>query len=160
MLLMLFSSDPHHARLAESAGIDAVVVDLEHKGKSDRQKGFDLEINDHTPEHVSRIRECSSITIVARVNAVSEDSAGEIDEVLAAGADYVMLPMARSSRDAGRFLGGWLRGGRKRLCRLRRSRCFTKFTKVMRLPSWIGTLLMRASTISWSPRGNRFGIRW
>lgn len=105
MLLMLFSSDPHHARLAESAGIDAVVVDLEHKGKSDRQKGFDLEINDHTPEHVSRIRECSSITIVARINAVSEDSAGEIDEVLAAGADYVMLPMARSSRDAGRFLG-------------------------------------------------------
>lgn len=93
---LLFTAQPRIAAAAIGAGFDAVVVDLECRGKEGRQKGADTEINRFTADDVAACRAATAGRLVCRINAVGEWSAAEIAEVLDAGADELLVPMVRA----------------------------------------------------------------
>ena len=109
--LMYITNDPGIALIAESVGVDRIFVDLEYIGKSLRQGGMDTVQNHHTVSDVKKIREViTKAKIMVRVNPIHDktesycSSEFEIDEVINAGADIVMLPYFKTVAEAERFL--------------------------------------------------------
>jgi len=104
LALMLFTHDPELANKAEEAGIDRIVVDFEFRGKKERQSGYHLEVNKATIDDLRRIRKAVRIPVIARINPISPESGEEIRAVISEGADIVMLPMFRRTREVEDFL--------------------------------------------------------
>lgn len=109
--LMYITNRTDVARIAEAAGVDRIFVDLEYIGKDDRQAGLDTVKNHHTPEDVRRIKNClTNAEVLARVNPIhqaTEDyssSKDEIDSVINAGADIVMLPFFKTREEVEQFI--------------------------------------------------------
>lgn len=109
--LMYITNDPAVARIAEAAGVDRIFVDLEYIGKVERQGGMDTVQNHHTPADVRVIKDAvMRAEVMARVNPIHEatpaysSSEEEIDAVIDAGADVVMLPFFRTAQEVRRFL--------------------------------------------------------
>jgi hypothetical protein len=102
--LCLVTADVALAVAAEQAGVERVLVDLETLGKSERQAGLSLFLSTHTLDDVKRLRDrlCDA-RLMVRTNPVHAGIGSELDEILAAGADIVMLAMARSVSDVARF---------------------------------------------------------
>lgn len=93
MKLCLITDAADFARDAEEAGIERVMIDLERDGKAERQAGRQLFLSSHTLASVAPLKSAlRRSALVARVNPLSERSASEIDAVIGAGADFVMLP--------------------------------------------------------------------
>ena len=109
--LMYITNQPEIAQIAQSAGVDRIFVDMEYIGKSDRQGGMDTVQSRHTVEDVKRIREVATKSeVLVRVNPIHDATADfcsteqEIDEVIAAGADVVMLPFFKTAAEVARFV--------------------------------------------------------
>lgn len=102
---MLFTNDVELAGAASVAGVGRIVIDLEQRGKAERQHGYHLECNKHAILDIARMKTATSCTVVCRVNSLGADSAVEIETALEAGADIIMLPMFRSLGEVTRFLG-------------------------------------------------------
>lgn len=111
--LFLFTVDPAMAREAVAAGIEALVVDWEWRGKSERQRGADTEINRHTPEELAALRPFG-IRRCCRINAFGADTVREVELAVENGATDVLLPMVRAVSEAEtllRLLDGRARAG-------------------------------------------------
>lgn len=109
--LMYITNQPEIARIAEACSVDRIFVDLETLGKEERQAGMNTVKSRHTREDVSAVRSAiSKAQLLVRVNPLHEGSPAEIDDVIARGADIVMLPMFRTAEDARTFVS--LVGGR------------------------------------------------
>jgi hypothetical protein len=93
--LLLFSADPAQVREASAAGIAGFVVDWERRGKPERQRGFDTQINDCDAADLRRVRAATRARVLCRVNGVHEATAEEIELALACGADEILVPMVR-----------------------------------------------------------------
>jgi HpcH/HpaI aldolase/citrate lyase family protein len=93
--LLLFSTDPVMIRDAVASGVSAIIVDFETSGKELRQAGADTEINHHTIEDLKRVREATSAPVICRINGLNPARGDEIEEVIDAGADELLLPMVR-----------------------------------------------------------------
>lgn len=104
MKFLLFTTDLILARKAENAGVDSIIVDLENKGKEERQKGFDLETNNDKFEDILKLSLSLKIAITVRVNAIENNNIHEIERALDMGAKIIMLPMARTINDVEKFL--------------------------------------------------------
>lgn len=109
--LMYITNRPEIARIAEAAGVDRVFVDLEYIGKADRQGGMDTVQNHHTVQDVQNIRQTvTAARVLARVNPIHDatdeycSSKEEIDAVIDAGADIVMLPFFKTVDEVERFI--------------------------------------------------------
>lgn len=109
--LMYITNQPDIALIAESAGVDRIFVDLEYIGKSDRQGGKDTVQSNHTIEDVKAIATTiSTAELLVRVNPIHEateaytSSQEEIDAVVAAGADILMLPFFKTVAEVQTFL--------------------------------------------------------
>jgi len=103
--LMYITNNPTVARIAQDAGVDRVWVDLEYKGKELRQAGMNTVKSKHTVEDVKRLRPIlDKSSLMVRVNPLDDDSKAEIDAVIDAGAEYVMLPMFRTKEDVEKFI--------------------------------------------------------
>lgn len=101
--LMLITNEPQIARFAIDCGIDWVFIDLETHGKRARQGHRDTVISDHSLEDVSRVRAVvPQGTLLVRINPWHASSQNEIEEVLARGADLIMLPMFRTLEEIAR----------------------------------------------------------
>ena len=93
---MLITNSPVVATHAVASGVDLVFVDLEIKGKHERQPGRSTVISGHTFDDVSRVRAVvPSGRLLVRLNPWDAQSPAEVDQVIALGADHVMLPMFR-----------------------------------------------------------------
>jgi hypothetical protein len=91
--LMLITNDSEVAIAAQDCGVDWIFVDLELKGKSERQKGRNTVISAHNFHDISNIRAVlTSSKLLVRINPMGEWSKSEIDEVINRGADLIMLP--------------------------------------------------------------------
>lgn len=110
--LMYITNRPEIAQIAESAGVDRIFVDMEYIGKSERQGGMDTVQSHHTIEDVAKIK--ASITtadLMVRINPIHEESEGycsskdEIDDVIANGADIIMLPYFKTADEIRKFIG-------------------------------------------------------
>lgn len=114
--LMYITNKPEIAQIAESSGVDRIFVDMEYIGKGERQGGLDSVKNHHTVEDVRVIKQAvESAEVLVRINPLHEaageycSSQQEIDDVIRAGADIIMLPYITSAqqvRDFLRFVGG------------------------------------------------------
>ena len=94
--LLLFTTDPILIRRAVSAGVDAIVIDWETRGKDRRQAGADTQINHDTPADLRRARASTTAPIVCRVNGVGDWTPDEIEAAIEGGATEILVPMVRS----------------------------------------------------------------
>src|SRR5215813_6955450 len=95
--LQLFSTDPRMIRDAIASGIGAIIVDLETLGKQQRQNGADTEINNYTIDDLRRVRRATAAHVICRINQFNHATESEIEEVIGAGADELLLPMVRAA---------------------------------------------------------------
>ncbi|WP_195637183.1 aldolase/citrate lyase family protein [Enterocloster bolteae] len=109
--LMYITNRPEIAQIAESAGVNRILVDMEYIGKAERQKGMDTVQSHHTAEDVKKIKKSIFMAdVVARVNPIHEatinyvSSEEEINEVIKAGADIVMLPYFKTVEEVYTFI--------------------------------------------------------
>lgn len=109
--LMYITNRPEVARIAESAGVDRIFVDMEYIGKSLRQGGMDTVQSHHTVEDVKAIRSVvSRAQVMVRCNPIHaatdsyESSAQEIDAIIDAGADVIMLPYFKTAAEVAEFV--------------------------------------------------------
>src|SRR5438874_7870784 len=104
-VLSLWTADPVLARSADEAGIDRIGVDLERLGKADRQHGLGTWISPHTERDLASVRPAlERARLFVRVNPLHAGSPREVEAVLRAGAEVVMLPMAADPREVERFV--------------------------------------------------------
>ena len=92
-ILMLMTRSPDIAAEAERVGVDRVFIDLEVSGKAQRQTGRSTIISDHTLDDLRAVRTVvRHAQVLARVNPPGPSTRSEVDAVIDAGADVVMLP--------------------------------------------------------------------
>lgn len=109
--LMYITNNPEVARIAESAGVDRIFVDMEYIGKADRQGGMDTVQSHHTIQDIRIIRESvSRSSVLVRVNPIHDatpeysSSKEEIDAAIEAGADLLMLPYFKTVEEVRCFV--------------------------------------------------------
>lgn len=117
--LMYITNRPEIALIAESAGVERIFVDMEYIGKSDRQGGMDTVQSHHTPQDVAKLRRVlTRAELLVRCNPIHGatdaygSSAEEIEAVIEAGADVIMLPYFKTAEEVRTFVE--LVGGRAR----------------------------------------------
>lgn len=109
--LMYITNSPEVASIAQSCGVDRLFVDMEYIGKEERQGGLDTVKSHHTVEDVKNLRKVlNKSELLVRVNPIHDagenwcSSEEEIDDVVEAGADIIMLPMAKTVDEIKRFV--------------------------------------------------------
>lgn len=110
--LMYITNRPDVALVAERNGVDRIFIDMEYIGKDERQGKIDSVKNHHTIEDVRRIRSVlTKAELLVRVNLIHDatddysSSEDEINAVIEAGADIIMLPFFKTVEEVQRFLG-------------------------------------------------------
>ncbi len=109
--LMYITNQPEIACIAEGAGVDRIFIDMEYIGKSARQSGMNTVQSHHTVDDVKMIRRAvSKAQVMVRINPLHKGSSEyvsskkEIDAVIEAGADLVMLPYFTTVREVEDFV--------------------------------------------------------
>ena len=140
MKLMYITNRPEVARIAEAAGVDRIFVDMEYIGKSERQGGMDTVQSRHTVEDIRTIRRTlTSAELLVRVNPIHEASAEygsseeEIDAVVEAGADIVMLPYFTTAGEVRRFVRA-VNGRARTLPLLESARAAAAVDEILEIP--------------------------
>ena len=102
---MYITNDPNVALAAEKGGVDRIWIDLETRGKEERQRGMNTVKSHHTMRDISAMRKVlKKAELLVRVNPLYEETKAEVDEAIERGADILMLPMFRTADDAARFV--------------------------------------------------------
>ncbi len=105
LVLMYITNDPDVALIAEKYGVDRVWVDLETLGKEERQKGMNTVKSKHTIDDIKKIKPLlTKMEMLVRINPWHEGSKKEIEDVISAGADIIMLPMWKTVDEVSNFL--------------------------------------------------------
>ena len=109
--LMYITNSPDVARIAEEAGVDRIFVDMEYIGKASRQGGMDTVQSYHTVADIRAVRPAvRKAQLMVRVNPIHEatgeygSSREEIDAVIEAGADIIMLPYFKTVEEVRTFV--------------------------------------------------------
>lgn len=109
--LMYITNDETVAKIAEKSGVDRIFVDMEYIGKELRQGGMNTVQNHHDLDDVRRIKATlQSSELLVRCNPIHEkteqymSSEQEINEIIKAGADYIMLPYFKKVSEVDSFL--------------------------------------------------------
>ncbi|WP_439438950.1 aldolase/citrate lyase family protein [Roseateles sp. DB2] len=114
---MMITDSPDIARFAVEGGVDRIFVDLEMLGKQERQGHLNTVISRHELADVQRLRPVVPAgRLLVRINPIHAGSQQEIDQVVEAGADILMLPMFRTPAEVAAFTTAV--GGRARCCLL------------------------------------------
>lgn len=123
MELMYITNKTDIASLAQDAGVDRIFVDMEYIGKELRQGGLDTVQSHHTIDDIKALRPIlTKSKLLVRCNPIhgaTKDylsSAREIDEIVKAGADIIMLPYFKTVREVKLFID--LVAGRAKTCLL------------------------------------------
>lgn len=109
--LMYITNRTEVAQIAEHAGVERIFVDMEYIGKSERQGGMNTVQNRHTVEDVRTIKNAVTRSeVMVRINPIHDateeygSSKEEIDAVIEAGADLIMLPYFKTAEEVKTFL--------------------------------------------------------
>ncbi len=93
------------ALIAEKAGVDRIWIDLETLGKEERQKGMNTVKSHHSIHDIEVIApRLTKSEMLVRVNPWNPTSKDEIDSVIKAGAQIIMLPMWKSTIEVENFI--------------------------------------------------------
>ncbi len=111
LTLMYITNNTEIAKIAQTAGVDRIWVDMEYIGKEERQAGMNTVKSHHTIEDIAQLRPIvKESTLMARVNPLHEaskdycSSKEEIDNAILAGAEVLMLPMFKTRKDVETFV--------------------------------------------------------
>lgn len=109
--LMYITNKPEIAKIAEDAGVDRLFVDMEYIGKHIRQGGMDTVQCRHTIKDIKNIRNViTKAELLVRCNPIHEatkeynSSKEEIDAIVEAGADVIMLPYFKTVEEVKCFV--------------------------------------------------------
>lgn len=103
--LMYITNNPAVALIAEKNGVSRIWIDLETLGKEERQKNMNTVKSHHTINDVAVISNMlTSSEMLVRINPWNETSVDEIEAVISAGADRIMLPMWKTVSEVKTFL--------------------------------------------------------
>nr|WP_295269191.1 aldolase/citrate lyase family protein [uncultured Blautia sp.] len=103
--LMYITNRLDVALIAEKNGVDRIWIDLETLGKEERQKGMNTVKSQHSIDDIKRIKPfLSASEMLVRINPWNKNSEQEINAVIDAGADIIMLPMWKSASEVASFL--------------------------------------------------------
>ena len=109
--LMYITNRPDIAQIAETAGVDRILVDMEYIGKADRQGELDTVQNHHTLEDIKKISNSIVLAdLLVRVNPIHNktdhyiSSEEEIDRAIENGAKILMLPYFKTVAEAEMFI--------------------------------------------------------
>lgn len=110
MNLMYITNNSEIAAYASSCGINRIFIDLEILGKYERQGHLDTVISNHAVEDINKVKYSSGLSeVLVRINPFHENTNNEVEQVIAEGADIIMLPMFHSKEDVnavGRMING------------------------------------------------------
>lgn len=102
---MYITNNSDVALIAEKFGVDRIWIDLETLGKEKRQCNMNTVKSHHTVKDVEKMSGVlTKSELLVRVNPINECSQNEIDEVIQAGANIIMLPMWKTVDDVSSFL--------------------------------------------------------
>lgn len=102
--LMYITNDKNVALIAQKYGVDRVWIDLETVGKEKRQPGNTVK-SQHSMSDIEEIKPLLTTSeLLVRVNPWSSTSYEEIESVIEAGADIVMLPMWKTVNEVKSFI--------------------------------------------------------
>ncbi|WP_018936532.1 aldolase/citrate lyase family protein [Thioalkalivibrio sp. ALJ24] len=102
---MLITGEPETGRAAELAGVDRVFVDMETRGKQERQGHLNTHRASHTLEDVERVAaSVERAEVMVRVNPPGPGTPNEVEAAIEAGAQRLMLPMFVSVGEVDAFL--------------------------------------------------------
>ncbi len=105
LTLMYITNAPEVARIADRNGVDRIFIDLETRGKAERQGHIDSVKSHHALTDIDAVKgQMQRARLLVRCNPLYDGSRGEIDEIISRGADIVMLPMWRTADEARRFI--------------------------------------------------------
>lgn len=111
LTLMYITNNPVTAEIAQKAGVDRIWIDMEYIGKEERQKGLDTVKSHHSIENIKQLKPIMNTSqLLVRVNPLHRatkfynSSKEEIDEVIHAGADVIMLPMFKNRKEVESFI--------------------------------------------------------
>lgn len=117
--LMYITNRPEVAVIAEKNGVDRIFVDMEYIGKDLRQGGMDTVQSRHTIEDIIALRSVvEKSELLVRCNPIHESTEQycstqkEIDKIVSAGADIIMLPFFKTVQEVKTFINAV--GGRTR----------------------------------------------
>lgn len=104
LTLFYITNNTETAVIAQKYGVDRIWIDLETKGKEERQKGLNTVKSNHTVDDITRIKPLLNTSeLLVRVNPWNEESVAEIEAVISAGADVIMLPYWKNAEDVRKF---------------------------------------------------------
>lgn len=108
---MYITNNVEVAKIAEAHGVDRIFVDMEYIGKALRQGGMDTVQSRHTVEDIKKMRaEINKAELMVRCNPIHEatseycSSKDEIDAIVEAGADIIMLPFFKTAEEVKTFV--------------------------------------------------------
>ncbi|ELS00690.1 HpcH/HpaI aldolase/citrate lyase family protein [Xenococcus sp. PCC 7305] len=103
--LTLWTNDPQLASRAEKGGVSRIGLDLETLGKEKRQAGMNTWISCH---HLSQLpvikKKLSRAKLFARCNPLGNHSHKEVETLLAAGTEIIMLPNFKTAKEVSSML--------------------------------------------------------
>ena len=103
--LMYITNNADVALIAQKYGVDRVWIDLETLGKEERQKGLDAVKSQHSVDDIKRIKPLLTTSeMLVRVNHWYDGSVNEINAVIEAGADMIMLPYWKTVEEVQQFM--------------------------------------------------------
>ncbi|MGI6349605.1 MAG: aldolase [Eubacteriaceae bacterium] len=105
LILMYITNNVKVASIADRYGVDRIWVDLEILGKEKRQQNLNTVKSNHTVEDITAIRNViDKAELLVRINPLYEKTKREVEEVIARGADVIMLPMFYTAQEAKEFV--------------------------------------------------------
>ena len=103
--LMYITNRPDVAEIAQKYGVDRIWVDLETRGKEERQKNYDSVKSHHSVADIKAIKpHLTTSEMLVRANPWYDGSPAEIDSVIDAGADIIMLPYWKTPEEVSNFI--------------------------------------------------------
>lgn len=105
LCLMYITNRQDVAKIAQKYGVDRIWVDLETRGKEERQKNYDSVKSQHSVADIRTIKPyLTTSEMLVRVNPWYDGSPAEIDSVIDAGADIIMLPYWKTFEEVSNFI--------------------------------------------------------
>ena len=103
--LMYITNKPEIAKIAENSGVDWIFVDLEVNGKEERQANLDTVKSKHSISDIVKVKEVLTTSeLLVRINPIYDGTEKEIEEVIVAGAEIIMLPYFKTTTEVETFI--------------------------------------------------------
>lgn len=106
MNFLIIEKEVERALKFEKIGIETIFIDLEQLGKQERQGHVDSVKSKHKLSDIVKIKaSLKKSEILVRIDPINPNTKKQIDDVILAGADIVMLPFFRTYAEVEYFFG-------------------------------------------------------